>query len=222
MNQYTVCILEAVVSVRLGLLAILAQGDCYGYQLRGEFERRTGVVDSLNVGQTYATLDRLERDGLVERGVANSEGHVFYRITDPGRVVAAEWLSRADSAGRATRDELAAKIAIAATLPGVDVLEVVAAERAAATDRVDRATISASALDAFQTLDGEALRPAGERVAARIVADARRFRAEAELAWLDHVAAMLDAAGPDAARLQLETDTPRRGRPANRTTASMP
>jgi DNA-binding PadR family transcriptional regulator len=222
MNQYTVCILEALVSVRLGLLAILAQGDCYGYQLRGEFERRTGVVDSLNVGQTYATLDRLERDGLVERGVANTEGHVFYRITDAGRAVASGWLMTADSAVRTTRDELAAKIAIAATLPGIDVVEVVAAERAAAADRVDRATISASALDAFEAHGDEGLRPPGERIAARIVADARRFRAEAELAWLDHVATMLDAAGPDTARLPLETDTPRRGRPANRTTASMP
>ena len=29
-------------SVRQSLLAILDQGPCYGYQLRAEFDRRTG------------------------------------------------------------------------------------------------------------------------------------------------------------------------------------
>ena len=51
-------------SVRQSLLAILAQGPCYGYQLRSEFERRTGSSSSLNVGQIYGTLERLERDAV--------------------------------------------------------------------------------------------------------------------------------------------------------------
>ena len=54
-------------SVRLSLLAILDQGPCYGYQLRAEFDRRTGSTWPLNVGQIYNTLERLERDGLVSR-----------------------------------------------------------------------------------------------------------------------------------------------------------
>ena len=53
-------------SVRQSLLAILDQAPCYGYQLRGEFETRTGGTWPLNVGQVYTTLSRLERDGLVE------------------------------------------------------------------------------------------------------------------------------------------------------------
>ena len=48
-------------SVRQSLLAILDQGSCYGYQLRTEYERRTGAP-TLNVGQIYTTLERLERD----------------------------------------------------------------------------------------------------------------------------------------------------------------
>ena len=49
-------------SVRQGLLALLAEGEAYGYQLRSDFEQRTGGTWPLNIGQVYTTLDRLERD----------------------------------------------------------------------------------------------------------------------------------------------------------------
>ena len=50
-------------SIRRGLLALLAQEPMYGAQLRTEFESRTGGTWPLNVGQVYTTLSRLERDG---------------------------------------------------------------------------------------------------------------------------------------------------------------
>jgi len=53
-------------SVRHALLALLSEGPKYGLQLREEFEARTGEVWPLNVGQVYTTLQRLERDGMVE------------------------------------------------------------------------------------------------------------------------------------------------------------
>ena len=53
-------------SVRHAFLALLSEGPKYGLQLRQEFEARTGEVWPLNVGQVYTTLQRLERDGLVE------------------------------------------------------------------------------------------------------------------------------------------------------------
>ena len=43
-------------SVRNALLALLEQGPRYGYQLRSEFEDRTGGTWPLNVGQVYTTL----------------------------------------------------------------------------------------------------------------------------------------------------------------------
>lgn len=55
-------------SIRHGLLALLDRGPRYGYQLRTEFESRTGATWPLNVGQVYTTLARLERDGLVVAG----------------------------------------------------------------------------------------------------------------------------------------------------------
>jgi DNA-binding PadR family transcriptional regulator len=48
-------------SVREGLLALLAEGPRNGHQLKIEFEAVTGGVWPLNVGQVYTTLDRLAR-----------------------------------------------------------------------------------------------------------------------------------------------------------------
>ena len=53
-------------SVRHALLALLSEGPKHGLRLQQEFEERTGEVWPLNVGQVYITLQRLERDGLVE------------------------------------------------------------------------------------------------------------------------------------------------------------
>ncbi len=83
-------------SVPSGLLALLDEGPRYGYQLRTDFEQRTGGAWPLNVGQVYTTLGRLERDGLVEQAdkdqVAGPE-RVSYALTAAGRVALDEWLS---------------------------------------------------------------------------------------------------------------------------------
>jgi len=64
-------------SVRHALLALLSEGPKYGLQLRHEFEERTGEVWPLNVGQVYTTLQRLERDGLVESDDDAAEGEEY-------------------------------------------------------------------------------------------------------------------------------------------------
>ena len=80
-------------SIKSGLLALLAEEPMYGYQLRARFEERTGATWPLNVGQVYTTLARLERDGLVEPAGDDGDGHAIYRITDGGRDAVAEWLA---------------------------------------------------------------------------------------------------------------------------------
>ena len=82
-------------SVRHALLALLSEGPKYGLQLRQEFEARTGEVWPLNVGQVYTTLQRLERDGLVESDDSAEEGpqkgfHITQEGADELRPVAAD------------------------------------------------------------------------------------------------------------------------------------
>jgi DNA-binding PadR family transcriptional regulator len=184
-------------TVRHALLAILDQGPCYGYQLRAEYARRTGA--SVNVGQIYTTLERLERDGLVDNQGADDRGHVYWGITEAGRAVAGEWL--AAPAAPSGRDDLAHKIALAATLPGIDASGVIARQRAAAVDR----------------LAAIAERSAGD-LSAVIVIAAESAQARAEIEWLDAAATVV--AEPAAARtFPLALDRPRRGRPR---TANVP
>src|SRR4051812_43955742 len=119
-------------SVRSGLMALLAEGEKYGAQLRSEFETRTGGTWPLNVGQVYTTLDRLVRDGLVElAGEPDAEGRIAYRLTPAGSAELGTWWSTPVDRTSTPRDELTIKLALAVTAPGVDVQNVVQTQRTA-------------------------------------------------------------------------------------------
>lgn len=195
---------EVDMSVRQSLLAILAQGPCYGYQLRHEFDRRTGSVWPLNVGQIYNTLERLERDGLVTRGEPDSQGHVYWEITDAGAGEVERWFATPVDRGNATRDELAIKVAVAATLPGADAAAVIETQREASARHRDSLR---RLLDARE--DGSP-----QDLAYSLVVDSMVFAAEAELRWLDHVQSRLTEHPRHTLALELNPDRPKRGRPS--------
>ncbi|GAA4187995.1 helix-turn-helix transcriptional regulator [Microbacterium oryzae] len=188
-------------SVRHGLLAILDQGPCYGYQLRTEFARRTGGIRRLNVGQIYNTLERLERDGLVVRGAADEAGHVYWEITEAGRAEMRGWLLAPTDPSE--RDALAVKLALAATLPGLDAAAVVRVEQDAVASR-----LAALREAAYPGEDGP------EEIVWSLIADAERFAAEADARWLAHAGQRLAAHPEEALAIELSSDHPKRGRPA--------
>ena len=192
-------------SVRQSLLAILDQGPCYGYQLRHEFDRRTGSTWPLNVGQIYNTLERLERDGLVRRGDPDLHGHVYWEITGEGRAESSRWLSSPVVRSSAMRDEVAIKLAIAATLPGVDVRAAIDAQRAETRRHID----DLRAQNAVVEVDGRA-----EDLARSLVLDSLIFAAEAEERWLDHLDDRLASHPAHALAIELTVDRPKRGRPS--------
>lgn len=197
-------------SVRQSLLAILDQGPCYGYQLRSEFDRRTGSTWPINVGQIYSTLDRLERDGLVQKADIDADGQNYYEITDAGRAEVAEWLGSPVERSAAARNELAIKLAIAVTLPGVDIARVIQVQRSATLRTLQELTRTKNSTDNAES---------AEELAWLLVIDSLIFAAEAEARWLDHSEARLAraAAAGLAAPLPLNTDVPKRGRPAKAT-----
>ena len=92
----------------------------YGARLRAEFEARTGGTWPLNVGQVYTTLARLERDGLVEARWPDARAHRL-PAHPAGRAEVARWWLRRSTARTTPRDELVIKLALAVTVPGVDV-----------------------------------------------------------------------------------------------------
>jgi len=186
-------------SVKSALLALLEQGPMYGYQLRAEFEQRTGATWPLNVGQVYTTLTRLERDGLVESTGADDEetsgqpaSHgSIYRVTPAGRDEVAAWFSTPVARTQPPRDELAIKLAIAVTVPGVDVGRVIQQQRSATMaalqdyTRLKRGGRAAAPEDRATELQGRS------DMAWSLVLDSLVFAAEAEIRWLDHCEARL-------------------------------
>jgi DNA-binding PadR family transcriptional regulator len=161
-------------SVKHGLLALLERGSRYGYQLRAEFEQATGGTWPLNIGQVYTTLARLERDGLVRALPESDGGQRPYEITEHGRIEVTLWFATPINQADRPRDELAIKLALALTTPGVDVRAVVQTQR----------TSTMRMLQEYTRLKSGADRPAD--LAWRLVLDAMVFRAEAEVRWLDH------------------------------------
>src|SRR5215218_6770741 len=177
-------------SIRHGLLALLERGPSHGYQLRAEFDAATGATWPLNVGQVYTTLDRLERDGLVAQdGEPDADGRIAYRISDDGRRELTSWFASPVTRQGAPRDELAIKLALAVTTPGVDVLTVVQTQR----------TATMASMQELTRLKVRAESGDGD-LAWSLVLDSLVFRAEAEIRWLDHCEARVARAA--AARPQ--------------------
>jgi DNA-binding PadR family transcriptional regulator len=117
-------------SIRHALLALLSEGPNYGLQLRHEFEQRTGEVWPLNVGQVYTTLQRLERDGLVESDDdAEGSAQKSFRITGAGADELNSWLRTPPDLSSPPRDELVIKVLVATRVPGVDVQDVIQTHR---------------------------------------------------------------------------------------------
>lgn len=158
--------------IRSSLLALLDEGDSYGFALKRGFEERTGGTWPVNIGQIYTTLARLERDGLVESTGHDADGHAGFRITDAGRDEARAWWRTPVRDEQAPRDELAIKLALAMTSPTVDVGALMQTQRTATLHRLQELT-------RMKTV------PGGDP-AWLLVLDRMIFAVEAELRWLDH------------------------------------
>jgi len=161
------------VSVRHALLALLSEGPRYGLQLRQEFESRTGDVWPLNVGQVYTTLQRLERDGLVESDETAEEGpQKGFHITADGQAELDNWLRTPPDLSSPPRDELVIKVLVALALPGVDVHEVVQVHRRYLVEVMQQWT---------------RLKEDGSRFDLNfaLVVDAELFRLDSLVRWLD-------------------------------------
>jgi DNA-binding PadR family transcriptional regulator len=159
-------------SVPHALLALLSEGPKYGLRLQSEFESRTGEVWPLNVGQVYTTLQRLERDGLVETDADGERAQKRYRITAAGARELAEWLRTPPDLVPPPRDELVIKVLVAMQVAGTDVHEVVQVHRRHAIEVMQRYTQAKAAASE-------------DDVALALVVDAELFRLEAIVRWLD-------------------------------------
>lgn len=197
-------------SIRLGIMALLTADAMYGYQLRQEFESRTGGTWPLNIGQVYTTIGRLVRDGLIEpaaqgdagpREVGDSAGTETecYQLTAQGRAEVDEWWATPVLRGTPARDELTIKLALAVTVPDVDVAHIVQVQRSETMNSLHDYTQLKIQTDRALKESGPV--PDGSHdLAWSLLLDNLIFTAEAEVRWLDHVEGRL----AQAARSRVE------------------
>ncbi len=115
------------------VLALLTEGDSYGYELKSRFESVIGPQwGSLNIGHVYQVLDRLVRDEYATRERIEQDSRPdknLYRITEAGRTELQQWMASQHVRNSGYRDELFLKMFAAARL-GRDALRtVVGAQR---------------------------------------------------------------------------------------------
>ncbi|MGH3408054.1 MAG: PadR family transcriptional regulator [Streptosporangiaceae bacterium] len=161
-------------SVRHALLALLSEGPKYGLRLREEFEAGTGEVWPLNIGQVYTTLQRLERDGLIESEDDDERDRPQkrFRITAEGERQLAAWLRTPPDMSSPPRDELVIKVLVAVRVPGTDVPEVIQAHRRYLVELMQQWTRIKEA-------------GADRDLALGLAVDAELFRLDAVVRWLD-------------------------------------
>jgi DNA-binding PadR family transcriptional regulator len=166
--------------MRFLFLAFLARRAAHGYELKRLYDDRFGGVwGPVNIGQVYATMGRLEHDGLVTVAIDRSAARErkVYELTRHGRKELEGWLF-GDLDGPATwKSEVVLRLA-AAELAHAATSEVIGEHR--------RRTLQAMR-------DLEAAEPAGDRIGGLLVEGAL-LHFEAELRWLERCEQLL---GPD-------------------------
>jgi DNA-binding PadR family transcriptional regulator len=98
------------------LLGLLAGGSRHGYELKRAHDSRLPHAKPLAFGQVYATLGRLERDGLVApvgRDKAGGPERTAYELTGRGRSTLATWLAEVEPPMPYVTNALFAKVLVA-------------------------------------------------------------------------------------------------------------
>src|SRR5580698_10143019 len=184
-------------SVRHALLALLSEGPKYGLQLRQEFEARTGEIWPLNVGQVYTTLQRLERDGLVESEDDAEEGpQKGFRLTPEGHDELAQCLRTPPDLSAPPRDELVIKVMVALRMPDADVHDVIQVHRRYLVELMQQWT---------RLKEDEAEFDLGFA----LVVDAELFRLDALVRWLDAADGRIKRAAAEPAAAPASAAMPR-------------
>ncbi len=195
-------------SVRYGLLGLLAQGPRHGYELHSEFVALAGGKEhwDVNPSQIYSTLSRLQDAGLVAEVGIEQEGGPEKRIltiTPAGRAELDAWFAT-PVMGEHLRDELYVKLmlSLADGAPGSQTgRQVIHTQREALYRDLHRVTARRQAANPKDEL-GQIL-----------LLDKTAMHLEADLRWLEMVEARLE----EVRRQPLPQPEPRlRGRPKKR------
>jgi DNA-binding PadR family transcriptional regulator len=176
-------------AIKYAILGILAERDMHGYELKLSFDEKVGAFWSLNYGQIYSTLDRLEKSALVTHDRQTQEkrpDRKIFSITPQGRSELMKWLSTPVTKVRALRDEFFIKLVFMDKGNPEPILEIIEKQKALYLRHMNRLThrkvVLKKSAENLNTLTTELLMDAG------------LFHAEADIKWLSHCESKIKAA----------------------------
>lgn len=161
--------------IQHAVLALLAEGPSYGYDLKARFESEIGPQwGTLNIGHVYQVLDRTLRDGYVTVSAVAQDHRPdrrVYALTDAGRTELDRWLAQPADRSSGFRDELFLKLFAAARRGPEDVRALIQVQRR-------HQLVQLKAL-------GELRGAHASQPLVALLIDAARLHADAELRLLD-------------------------------------
>jgi DNA-binding PadR family transcriptional regulator len=166
-------------SLKYGVMGLLAEEPLHGYEVKNRFEAMLGGTWEVNIGQVYTTLQRLERDGLVRPvGERGDRGKLVYELSDRGREALDGWLGQPESGPQELREEIYVKLLLAARLANGDLGPLLGRQKRAYLQR----------LRDLNRLEDRA-RKDGRKDLARLVRGAL-LHTEADIKWIDELSEM--------------------------------
>lgn len=99
-------------STKHAILGLLNQRPMHGYEIKKEFEKSVSFIWSINIGQLYTLLKKMEKEKeIVKKEVSqkNKPDKLVYKITDKGKSNLRKWLSE-PVVMRQTKDEFYLKM----------------------------------------------------------------------------------------------------------------
>jgi DNA-binding PadR family transcriptional regulator len=157
------------------VLAMLAKEPSHGYELRTRLQQALGPVgDTMNAGQIYVTLSRLEKSGLVtceqSAGLPDRPDRKVYALTAAGQQRVANWVADVTWPGPSLA-EFHLKLVAAAGARLADPLSIIDAQRR---------EVLRGLRDAQRAAMAEP-----ERSAAALLLEGIVLRLQADLRWLE-------------------------------------
>ena len=165
-------------SVPYALLGLLEPAPRHGYELKREYDTLFTHAKPVKFGQVYATLARLQRDGLVDvksEQPGRGPDRKLYAITPGGVADLEEWLREPEAPEPFIQSVLFAKVVLAL-----------------ASDRDAGAFLARQRAEHQKRMrDLTRMKTQGD-VADEVVADYALAHLEADLRWMDITAARLE------------------------------
>ena len=101
-------------SLRFGILGVLANEPLHGYEMKNRLESMLGGAWEVNAGQIYLTLQKLERDKLIEPvGARGDRRKLAYQLTAAGQRELDRWLAEPEIEPQQLREGIYLKLLLA-------------------------------------------------------------------------------------------------------------